>query len=166
MINKSKKNLLVALTILLFFLIFISFISINIFQKKKNLALSNFFLDVQLVTNVHPSLPWKFSSKEPSIKIRPGEVKTIEYIVENFSDNLTSGIATFQYYPKELGKYFTKLNCFCFDKQTLEPGENRKYSLVILIDPEVTKHSKTKDIEKVIMQFTFFAYDKYKKDQS
>ena len=106
---------------------------------------------------------WKFSAKEPNIRIKPGEVKTIEYIVENPSNETTFGIATFQYHPKELGNYFTKLNCFCFDKQTLKAGENNRYSLVILIDPEVTKDSKTKDIKEVIMQFTFFDYEEFKK---
>ncbi len=112
------------------------------------------------------SLPWKFSTKEPIIKIKPGEVKTVEYIVENTSNKTTFGVATFQYHPKELGNYFTKLNCFCFDKQTLKAGQNNKYSLVIIIDPEVTKDSKTKDIKEVIMQFTFFDYDKFKKGQT
>ena len=108
-------------------------------------------------------MPWKFSTKEANIIIQPGEVKTIEYIVENPSNKTTFGIATFQYHPKELGNYFTKLNCFCFDKQILKAGENSKYSLVILIDPEVTKDSETKDIKEVIMQFTFFDYDEFKK---
>ena len=121
---------------------------------------------MSLITSVHPSLPWKFSTKEPNIIIKPGKVKTIEYIVENPSNRTTFGVATFQYHPKELGNYFTKLNCFCFDKQTLKAGENNKYSLVILIDPEVTKDSKTKDIKEVIMQFTFFDYDEFKKGQT
>ena len=132
-------------------------------KKNQNIALESHFINVRLITSVHPSLPWKFSAKEPNIKIKPGEVKTIEYIVENPSNETTFGIATFQYHPKELGNYFTKLNCFCFDKQTLKAGENNKYSLVILIDPEVTKDSKTKDIKEVIMQFTFFDYEEFKK---
>ena len=124
------------------------------------------FINIRLITTVHPSLPWKFSTNKPNIIIEPGEVKTIEYIVENPSNKTTFGVATFQYYPKELGNYFTKLNCFCFDKQTLKAGESSKYSLVILIDPKVTKDSKTKEIKEVIMQFTFFDYDEFKKGQN
>ena len=112
------------------------------------------------------SMKANLPTKEPNIIIQPGKVKTIEYIVENSSNRITFGVATFQYHPKELGNYFTKLNCFCFDKQTLKAGENNKYSLVILIDPEVTKDSKTKDIKEVIMQFTFFDYDEFKKGQT
>jgi len=141
-------------------------VTIKIFQKKQNIALENHFINMRLITSVHPSLPWKFSAKEPNIKIKPGEVKIIEYIVENPSNKTTFGVATFQYHPKELGNYFTKLNCFCFDKQTLKAGENNKYSLVILIDPEVTKDSKTKDVKEVTIQFTFFDYEEYKKKES
>ena len=163
MAKKNNKTVIAILISIIVLLVVFSSIAIKIFQKEKNIVLENNFINVRLITSVHPSLPWKFSAKEPNIKIKPGEVKTIEYIVENPSNKTTFGIATFQYHPKELGNYFTKLNCFCFDKQTLKAGENNKYSLVILIDPEVTKDSKTKDIKEVIMQFTFFDYDEFKK---
>ena len=166
MTAKNNKTVTVILISIFVLLVVFSFIGIKIFQKKKNIALENHFINVRLITSVHPSLPWKFSAKESNIKIKPGVIKTIEYIVENPSNETTFGIATFQYHPKELGNYFTKLNCFCFDKQTLKAGENSKYSLVILIDPKVTKDSKTKDIKEVIMQFIFFDYDQFKKDQT
>ena len=166
MVKKNNKTLTVVLVSIFALLVVLSFVAIKIFQKKQNIALENHFINVSLITSVHPSLPWKFSTKEPNIIIHPGKVKTIEYIVENPSNRTTFGVATFQYHPKELGNYFIKLNCFCFDKQTLKAGENSKYSLVILIDPEVTKDSKTKDIKEVIMQFIFFDYDEFKKGQT
>ena len=162
MVKKNNKTLTVVLVSIFVLLVVLSFLSIKIFQKKKNIALENHFINIRLTTSVHPSLPWKFSTKESNIKIKPGEIKTIEYIVENTSEEITFGIATFQYYPKALGNYFTKLNCFCFDKQTLKAGENIKYSLVIIIDPKVTKDSKTKDIKEATMQFTFFDYNEFK----
>jgi len=163
MTEKNNKAVTIVLISIFVLLVVFFFITIKIFQKKQNITLESHFINVRLITSVHPSLPWKFSAKEPNIKIKPGEVKTIEYIVENPSNKTTFGVATFQYHPKELGNYFTKLNCFCFDKQTLKAGENSKYSLVILIDPKMTKDSKTKDIKEVIMQFIFFDYDEFKK---
>ena len=162
------KKIPTSYQVVIFFLLFalLSYVTINKFQKRKDEALAVQQISINLITSVHPSLSWKFSAKEPNIKIKPGEVKTIEYIVENPSNKTTFGVATFQYHPKEQGNYFTKLNCFCFDKQTLKAGENNKYSLVILIDPEVTKDSKTKDIKEVIMQFIFFDYDEFKKGQT
>ena len=128
MAKKNNKTVIAILISIIVLLVVFSSIAIKIFQKEKNIVLENNFINVRLITSVHPSLPWKFSAKEPNIKIKPGEVKTIEYIVENPSNKTTFGIATFQYHPKELENYFTKLNCFCFDKQTLKAGENNKYS--------------------------------------
>ena len=166
MVKKNNKTLTVVLISIFVLLISLSFVAIKISQKKQNITSKNYFINLRLITSVHPSLPWKFLTKESNIKIKPGEIKTIEYIVENSSEETTFGIATFQYHPKELSNYFTKLNCFCFDKQTLKAGENNKYLLVILIDPEVTKDSKTKNIKEVTIQFTFFDYKEYKENKS
>ena len=123
-------------------------------------------ITVNLLTNVHPNLPWDFKTIDSKIIVKPGEVKTIEYVVENLENKETSGIATFAYFPKEFGSYIRKLNCFCYDAQSLKSKQKNKYSLVILIDPEVTKDSKTKNIKEVTIQFTFFDFKDYKKNES
>ena len=88
--------------------------------------------------------------------------EALEYIVENTGNKETTGIATFAYFPKQFGSYIRKLNCFCYDAQTLKPKQQDKYSVVLLIDPEVTKDSKTKNIKEVTIQFNFFNYKEYK----
>jgi len=166
MVEKNNKKITIILISIFVLVVTLSCVAIKIFQKKQNITLESHFINLRLITSVHPSLPWKFSTKEPNIKIKPGEIKTIEYIVENLSDETTFGIATFQYHPKEFSNYLTKLNCFCFDKQTLKARESSRYSLVILIDPKVTKDSKTREIKEAIIQFAFFEYDEFKKDQN
>ena len=116
-----------------------------------------------MLTSVHPSLLWSFKAIDSKIIVLPGEVKTIEYIVENLGDKESTGIATFAYFPNQFGAYIRKLNCFCYDAQTLKAGEQDTYSIVLLIDPEVTKDSKTKDIKEATIQFIFFDYKEYKK---
>ena len=59
-----------------------------------------------------------------------------------------------------------KINCFCYDAQTLKPKQKDKFTLILLIDPEVTKDSKTKGIKEVTIQFTFFNYKDYKEKKS
>ena len=119
-----------------------------------------------MLTSVHPNLSWNFKPSEPKVYVSPGEVVTIEYVVENIGQNSSTGIATFSYYPKEFGNYITKLNCFCYDAQTLKSKQKDKYSIVLLIDPEVTKYSKTKKIKEITIQFTFFDYKEYKESKS
>ena len=161
--NPSKKKFLKLYVILIFFLLFISsfYFLINKFQKEKKLAFEP--ISINLLTSVHPNLNWNFKSVESKIFIKPGEVTTVEYIVKNLSNKDSTGIATFAYFPSQFENYIRKINCFCFDAQTLKSKEKGKFTLVLLIDPEVTKDSKTKNIKEVTIQFTFFDYKEYKK---
>ena len=77
--------------------------------------------------------------------------KTINYTVKNLSDRNINGLATFQVYPSELKDFITNMNCFCYEEQTLKGGEEERYSLVLLVDPKVTKN-----IKEAIIQFVFF----------
>ena len=149
---------------LLLVLILLFYLAINKFQKNKETAFQP--ITINLLTSVHPNLSWEFKPVRPNIKIKLGEVTTVEYMVKNLGDKETSGIATFAYFPSQFGTYISKINCFCYDVQTLKPGEQDKYTLVFFIDPEVTKDSKTKDVKEVTIQFTFFDYEEYKKKES
>ena len=161
-----KKKFLRINLILIFFILLalIFYFFINKSQKEKELALKP--ISINLLTSVHPKLSWNFKPVEPKINVKPGEVITVEYVVENFGNKETTGIATFVYFPNELGDYISKINCFCYDAQTLQPNEKGKFILVILIDPEVTKDSKTKNIKEATIQFTFFDYKEYKEQKS
>ncbi len=160
--KSEKKN--IKLYFILFIIILFFLFLINKFEKEKTLVLQP--ISINLLTSVHPDLSWIFQPVESKILIKPGEVSTVEYIVENLGDKETTGIATFVYFPREFGSYITKINCFCYDAQTLKPKQKEKFTLIILIDPEATKDSKTKDIKEVTIQFTFFDYKKYKENKS
>ena len=164
----EKKKFSISLLVLIFFLIFglLSYVVINKFQKEKDAAKALEPITINLLTNVHPDLPWNFKPLEPKISVRPGEVITIEYIVENMGSKETTGIATFVYFPSQFGSYISKINCFCYGAQSLKPKQKDKFTLILLIDPEVTKDSKTKSIKEVTIQFTFFDYKEYQDKKS
>ena len=146
MLKQKYSNKLIL--ILSFFLIII--FAISIFLSKENNG-SDQIIKVKLITSVHKDLPFKFETEEENITIVPGEVKTINYTVKNLSDKNMNGMATFQVYPSELKDFITKMNCFCYEEQTLKGGEEERYSLVLLVDPKVTKN-----IKEAIIQFVFF----------
>ena len=137
---------------------------ISQFQKKKDIVINP--ISINLLTSVHPNLSWAFKPVNSKVFVQPGEVTTIEYIVENLGNKSSTGIATFAYFPRQFENYISKINCFCYDAQTLKAKQKDKFMLVLLIDPEVTKDSTTKDIKEVTIQFTFFDYKSYKKDKS
>ncbi len=165
-INKKKISNINLLIIFLLILALLSYVMINKFLKNKDQALALEPISINLLTSVHPDLSWNFQPVEPKIVVMPGEVTTVEYIVENLGNTETTGIATFVYFPNQFGNYISKINCFCYDAQTLQPKEKSKYTLVLLIDPEATKDNKTKNIKEVTIQFTFFDYKEYKKQKS
>jgi len=161
-IRKINKIYLTIFFILIIILLFYYFQNLSEKDKKSSLRP----LTVNLLTSVHPALPWSFKSIKPKLFIKPGEVTTIEYEVENLDNKESTGIATFQYFPRDYGNYINKMNCFCYDAKTLKAKESGKYILVIFIDPEVTKNSKTKNVKEITIQFTFFDYKDYKENKS
>ena len=165
MIFDKRKNL--RFYFFLFFLIILAiFFYFFINKLQKDTQITSEPISINLLTSVHPSLSWSFKPVKSKVIVKPGEITVIEYIVENLGDINTTGIATFAYFPNQFGNYVSKLNCFCYDAQTLNPKQKDKFTLVLLIDPEVTKDSKTKDVKEVTLQFTFFDYKEYKGEKS
>ena len=163
MLTYKNKNLKFYIFFFVILVIFFYFF-IDKFQKKKDIVANP--ISINLLTSVHPNLSWDFKPVYSEVFVRPGEVTTIEYIVENLGDTNTTGIATFAYYPSQFENYISKINCFCYDAQTLKAKQKDKFVLVLLIDPKVTKDSRTKDIKEVTIQFTFFDYKSYKEKKS
>ena len=141
---KNKKIIFLVLSFLVLTIIF----SFTFLENKKN---TNKKISAKLITSVHKDLPLKFDSEQKNVILKPGEIKTINYSVENLGEKSVSAMATFQVYPAELKDYMTKMNCFCYEKQTLKAGEKQKYALVLLVDPNVTKN-----IKEAIIQFVYF----------
>ena len=143
MLKRLKLTLVLIVSVTLI-LIFLTFFSIN---KKNNTQQ----ISTKLITSVQKDLPLKFNAERKNITLKPGEIKTINYSVENLGKKSVSAMATFQVYPPELKEFMTKMNCFCYEKQTLKGGEKEKYALVLLVDPNVTKN-----IKEAIIQFVYF----------
>ena len=164
--KSEKKKYLKLFSILVLLSIIVALVNIFVTKININKVKAEEPIIINLLTSVHPNLPWEFKALNKKIAVKPGEVTTIEYTVENLTDIETTGIATFAYFPKQFGAYIRKLNCFCYDAQTLKANQQEKYSIVMLIDPEVTNDSKTKNIKEVTIQFTFFDYKEYKKEEN
>ena len=142
--HKNKKLIFILISIITLIII----LPFLFFEKGKNIVQQ---IPTKLITSVHKDLPLKFESDQTNIILQPGEVQTINYSVENLGSKSVSAMATFQVYPPELKDFMTKMNCFCYEKQTLKAGEKEKYALVLLVDPNVTKN-----IKEAIIQFVYF----------
>jgi cytochrome c oxidase assembly protein subunit 11 len=123
-------------------------------------------VNVRLDTNVNSELDWSFEVDEKTLDVKPGKVYKIKFNVENLSNEHSSAVASYNVSPSSFGQYFNKLGCFCFEKQTLKPGEKASYDLVFYLDPELVNDPKTKNIEDVTMSYTFFSSDYYKVEKN
>jgi len=118
---------------------------------------------IRFDTNSNGNLDWKFYPEKNILKLKPGEIHNVNFFVENNSAKLSSGSATFNVSPSPFGIYLNKIGCFCFEKQTLKPGEKKNFVLTFFLDPEVVDDSKTNEISDVTLSFTFFSSDYYEK---
>ena len=111
-----------------------------------------------LDTNVASTLPWRFVAETPKIEVRLGETKTVFFRVKNTRDDgLSTGIATFNVQPGLMGSFFVKIQCFCFNEQTLQPGETMDFPVVFYIDPAVRADSNTAHLQELTLSYTYFA---------
>ena len=119
-------------------------------------------VSVRFDTNVN-NLPWDFKAKSNVLDVKVGQVNKIEFEVENYGNETTYGVASFNVSPSSFGKYYNKLGCFCFEKQALKPGEKATYVMTFYLDPELVNDPSTSKLEDVTMSYTFFSTDYYKK---
>jgi cytochrome c oxidase assembly protein subunit 11 len=111
---------------------------------------------VRFDSNVAGGLPWKFEPEKTEIEIRIGEVVTVYYTVTNQSARTTTGQAAYNVAPLTVGKYFQKINCFCFTEQTMAPGETRQMPVVFYVDPSVVDDSDNDGLNTITLSYTFY----------
>ena len=153
MIKKKDKNLLTLSGIFVLLIIFALSIAKYSDFKEKNVKNKN--INLIFNTNVAKDLPWHFSSKKNYINSKIGQVYKIEFAVENEGQKQSSGKAIYDIKPSFFKEYFVEMDCFCYKKQTLLPGEKSNYSVTFYIDDRILKDSKVKDINDVNILYTF-----------
>lgn len=112
---------------------------------------------VRFDTNVAASLPWRFQAETREITAKLGETKTVFFRVKNMGTTPSTGIATFNVQPGLMGGFFFKIQCFCFNEQTLQPGETMDFPVVFYVDPAVRNDSNTAALTEMTLSYTYFA---------
>ena len=131
-------------------------------SKEPPKVVLNKIVSVRFDTNVN-NLTWDFKAKSNVMDVKVGQVNKIEFEVENYGKDTTYGVASFNVSPSSFGKYYSKLGCFCFEKQELKAGEKTTFVMTFYLDPELVNDPTTKNLEDVTMSYTFFSTDYYKK---
>jgi cytochrome c oxidase assembly protein subunit 11 len=95
--------------------------------------------------------PWEFKPAQRSLQVHPGELTTVVYEFQNMQNRRMSAQAIPSYAPQQATPHFNKLECFCFNQYTLEPGEKKSWPVVFYIDPKLSK-----DVKTITLSYTFF----------
>jgi cytochrome c oxidase assembly protein subunit 11 len=119
-------------------------------------AISERTVRVTFTADVAGGLGWRFQPMQHSLELKVGENKLAYYVAENLEDKPVTGRATFNVSPDVFGAYFTKIECFCFTEQTLQPGQRVEMPVSFFIDPAVLDDPKLKHLNDITLSYTFF----------
>ena len=114
---------------------------------------------VRFDSNTAPSLNWTFKPERETDDIAIGARDMAFFTAKNNADHEITGTATFNVTPETAGKYFTKIQCFCFTQQTLKAGEQVRMPVIFFVDPKILTDPDAKDIQEITLSYTFFPVD-------
>uniref|UniRef100_A0ACD5ZZV2 Uncharacterized protein n=1 Tax=Avena sativa TaxID=4498 RepID=A0ACD5ZZV2_AVESA len=111
---------------------------------------------IQFNADVADGMPWKFIPTQREVKVKPGESALAFYTAENSSAAPITGVSTYNVAPMKAAIYFNKIQCFCFEEQTLAPGEQIDMPVFFYIDPEFETDPKMDGVNNIVLSYTFF----------
>ncbi|MBN8848931.1 MULTISPECIES: cytochrome c oxidase assembly protein [unclassified Sphingomonas] len=109
--------------------------------------------------NTSPHMPWRFVPEQGSETVEVGARDMAFFTATNRAAVPVTGTATYNVTPYQAGKYFTKIQCFCFTQQTLKPGETARMPVIFFVDPKILDDPDTKDVETITLSYTFYPVD-------
>jgi len=112
-------------------------------------------ISIRFDGNIASGLPWKFRPDAVTDTIEIGARDMTTFYARNLSGRAVTGTATFNVTPTQAGKYFNKIQCFCFIEQTLAPGQEVHMPVIYFVDPAILKDPDAKDIEQITLSYTF-----------
>lgn len=112
-------------------------------------------ITVRFDANIAPGLPWLFKPEQVTQDGKIGERKIAFFTAKNLSDKPIVGRAVFNVTPEQTGAYFHKIQCFCFNEQKLEPGEEVRMPVIYYVDPAMLEDANAKDTPEITLSYTF-----------
>jgi cytochrome c oxidase assembly protein subunit 11 len=116
-------------------------------------------IQVRFDGNVAAGLPWSFKPVQQTMDIKIGETALAFFQATNEAKASVTGRAIFNVSPELAGRYFTKIQCFCFTLQTLAAGVTVEMPVTFFVDPKIVEDEDTKNISEITLSYTFYPSD-------
>ena len=123
--------------------------------EADTVAISTHMMSIRFDANVERGMPWKFRAVQPTDTVAVGARDMAIFTAKNLSDQPITGTATFNVEPAYVGKYFNKIQCFCFTEQTLQPGQEVRMPVLYYVDPGILDDADAEDVEQITLSYTF-----------
>ena len=120
-------------------------------------------LSIRFDSNVQPGMPWQFHPERPTQTVTVGAKSMAIFVAKNMSDRPVTGTASFNVTPTQAGAYFTKIECFCFTQQTLQPGQEVRMPVLYYVDPKILADPDNKDTQEITLSYTFYPVEQGQK---
>lgn len=112
-------------------------------------------ISVRFDGNTALDVPWTFRPDQATDTVQIGVRDMAFFTARNDSNVPITGTATFNVEPEQTGKYFNKIQCFCFTEQTLQPGEEVRMPVLYFVDPAILQDENAKNVEQITLSYTF-----------
>ena len=113
-------------------------------------------ITIRFDANVDPALPWQFTPEVNTMQLRIGETGLAFFDAHNPTDHAIAGQASYNVTPDAAGGYFSKIECFCFKEQVLQPGESVKMPVTFFVDPAILADREGKLVREITLSYTFY----------
>lgn len=124
-------------------------------QTASGVKVAGKVITVRFDANVAKALAWEFKPEQVKQDLRLGERKIATFHARNLSGRTITGTAMFNVSPEQAGRYFNKIQCFCFTEQKLLAGQDVRMPVIYYVDPAILDDPAAKNIEEITLSYTF-----------
>lgn len=116
-------------------------------------------VNVRFDANIKPGMGWIFRPEKNVMRVAVGAREMAFFEAINTTDHAITGRASYNVTPVQTGEYFDKIQCFCFNEQTLKAGERVRMPVIFYVDPKFLQDPDANDISEITLSYTFFPVD-------
>ena len=127
----------------------------QIANENKNIKIFD-SIDIRFDSTTEKDSDIIFEPENNKIKIQIGENNLAFYKAVNKTDKRITTMSVFNVTPLQAGKYFNKIECFCFEEQILSPKEEVSMPVSFFIDPAIKDDKFIKDLKEITLSYTMF----------